>query len=97
MADSPHSLNILEWVGGLVLTAIGWAIHRYNAIHKKMDAIGEDVAVLKVQTQHNQDEFDEINDRLKHMEERWDQRRQSDGVKACIIKDYPDKTPTDSS
>ena len=71
-------VKFIEWLGGAVLAVIGWAIHRYTAIHRKMDAISEDVAVMKAQIEH-------VDDRLNHMEKRWDSRRKSDRISVDIV------------
>ena len=72
MGDWP-GVKFIEWLGGAVLAVMGWAVHRYNAIHRKMDAISEDVAVMKAQIDH-------VDGRLDHMEKRWDSRRKSDRI-----------------
>ena len=74
--------KIIEWVGGAVLAVVGWAVHRYNALHRKMDRISEDVAVLKAQIEH-------VDGRLEHMEKRWDSRRKGDRPSTCVIDDKP--------
>ena len=72
--------KFIEWVGGAVLALMGWAVHRYNAIHRKMDRISEDVAVM-------QNRLDHIDSTLEQFEERWDRRREDD--RDCVIKDKP--------
>ena len=60
--------KFIEWVGGGILVVAAWAARRYNAIHRKMDMISEDVAVLKAK-------IELVDGRLEHMEMRWDSRR----------------------
>ena len=73
--------HFFKWVGGVILTLAGWAAHRYNAIHRKMDRISEDVAVLKAEIEH-------VDGRLEHIEKKMDRRRKDDMPSACVVKDY---------
>ena len=72
--------KFIEWLGGAILAVIGWAVHRYNAIHRKMDRISEDVAVVESRLDH-------IDSTLEKFEKRWDNRREND--RNCAVKDKP--------
>ncbi len=74
----PDQFEYMKWIAGFFVTVSGWAVHRYNAIHKKMDSISEDVAVLTVHIERNREELDHIHGTLESMQEKMDRRRRDD-------------------